>query len=201
MDRDSAAANSTAIAIRHHSRLDSTLDLLPGDFKMETTQTQQPSSMPAQKEHQWLQKLVGEWTYETEAMMGPDQPSIRSTGTETVRSLGELWVLAEGQGEMPGCGLATTLMTLGYDSQKQRYVGTWIGSMMTHLWQYNGELEGETVLTLNSEGPAMTGEDKMAKYKDVIEFKSNDHRILTSHALGDDGQWHQFMTAHYRRNQ
>ncbi|WP_221643561.1 MULTISPECIES: DUF1579 domain-containing protein [unclassified Nostoc] len=107
--------------------------------------------MPAQpqKEHQWLQKLVGQWTYEIEAMMEPDQPPVKSTGTETVRCLGHsescslarLWVLAKGQGEMPGCGSVTTLMTLGYDPQKQRYMGTWIGSMMTYLWQYDGELD------------------------------------------------------------
>jgi hypothetical protein len=45
----------------------------------------------------------------------------------------------------------------------------------------------------------MSAEDKMAKYRDVIEFKSDDDRVMTSHVLGDDGQWHQFMTAHYRR--
>lgn len=51
---------------------------------METIQTEQNSPMPAQPqtEHQWLQKLIGEWTYEIEAMMEPDQPSIQSTGTE-----------------------------------------------------------------------------------------------------------------------
>jgi len=169
---------------------------------METNQASQTSPVPVQpqKEHQWLQKLVGEWTYETEAMMGSDQPPEKSTGTETVRSLGGLWILAEGQGEMFCMGHATTLMTLGYDPQKQRYVGTWVGSMMTYLWQYDGELDAsETVLTLHNEGPSMSGEDKMAKYKDVIEFKSDDHRVMTSHILGDDGQWHQFMTAHYRR--
>ncbi|MBI4779774.1 MAG: DUF1579 domain-containing protein [Oscillatoriophycideae cyanobacterium NC_groundwater_1537_Pr4_S-0.65um_50_18] len=171
---------------------------------METIQTEQTSPMPAQpqKEHQWLQKLVGEWTYETEVMMEPNQPPVKSTGTETVRSLGGLWFLAEGQGEMPCGGAATTLMTLGYDPQKQRYVGTWIGSMMTYLWQYDGELDAAaTILTLNADGPAMTGEKKLGKYKDVIEFKSDDHRVLTSHMLGDDGQWQHFMTAHYRRKQ
>lgn len=56
------------------------------------------------------------------------------TQTESVRSLGGLWILAEGQSEMPGGGAATTMMTLGYDAQKQRYVGTWIGSMRTCLW-------------------------------------------------------------------
>ncbi len=169
---------------------------------METNQTQQEPTMQAepQKEHQWLQKLVGEWTYETEAIMGPDQPPEKVTGTESVRSLDGLWILAEGQGEIPGCGAATTMITLGYDPQKQRYVGTWIGSMMTYLWVYDGELDAEErVLTLNAEGPAMTGEGKMAKYRDAIEFKSDDCWVLTSHVLGDDGKWHGFMTANYRR--
>ncbi|MDV2992492.1 MAG: hypothetical protein N4J56_002146 [Chroococcidiopsis sp. SAG 2025] len=103
---------------------------------------------------------------------------------------------------MPGCGRATTLMTLGYDPQQQRYVGTWIGSMMTYLWVYDGELDAaQRVLTLNSDGPAMTSNEKMAKYRDAIEFKSDDRRVMTSHVLGDDGQWHHFMTVNYWRKQ
>ncbi|HUL10832.1 MAG TPA: DUF1579 domain-containing protein [Methylococcaceae bacterium] len=154
-----------------------------------------------QNEHQWLQKLVGEWTYESECSMGSDKPPEKFKGSESVRSLGDLWVLCEGRGEMPGGGMATTLMTLGYDPQKQRYVGTWVGSMMTHLWVYDGYLDPEEkVLMLNAEGPSWAEEGKLAKYKDVIEIQSDDHRVLRSHMLGDDGQWHQFMTAHYRRN-
>jgi hypothetical protein len=154
----------------------------------------------SQKEHQWLQKLVGEWTYETEAVMAPDQPPEKFTGTESVRSLDGLWVLAEGKGEMPDGDTATMIITLGYDPQKQRFVGTWVGSMMTYLWVYEGELDAaERVLTLDTEGPAMSGEGKMTKYKDVIEFKSEDHRVLTSNVLNDDGKWHGFMTTNYRR--
>lgn len=170
---------------------------------METTKIKQESTMQAkpQHEHQWLQKLVGEWTYETEVIMEPDRPPEKATGTESVRSLGGLWILAEGQGKMPCGATGTTLMTLGYDPQQQRYIGTWVGSMMTHLWIYDGELDAdERVLTLNSEGPSMTGEG-MAKYKDVIELKSGDRRVMTSHVWGDDGQWHQFMTANYQRQQ
>ena len=132
--------------------------------------------------------------------MEPGQPASKFEGSERVRSLGGLWILAEGQGEMPGCGAATTLLTLGYDPQKQRYVGTWIGSMMTHLWVYNGTLDATgRVLTLNAEGPHMAAEGKMAQYKDVIEFTSEDYRVLTSYVLGEDGEWHRFMLAHYRR--
>ena len=171
---------------------------------MEATQTQSEAAMISEprKEHQWLRKLLGEWTYETEAKMGSDQPSVKTTGTETVRSLGDLWFLAEGQGEMPGCGLATTLMTLGYDPQQQKFVGSWIGSMMTHLWRYEGELDASTnQLTLNSEGPSMRGDNQMAHYRDVIEFQNDNHRTLTSYALSEDGQWYQFMTAYYERKQ
>jgi Protein of unknown function (DUF1579) len=154
-----------------------------------------------QKEHQWLEKMVGEWTYKSEAPMGPDQPPSKFTGTESVRSLGGVWVLCEGRGaEAEAAGPDTTIMTLGYDPSKQRYVGTFIGSMMTYMWVYEGELDpAGKVLTLDAEGPSFTAEGKMAKYKDSIEFISDDHRTLTSRFLGDDGEWHHFMTAHYRR--
>jgi hypothetical protein len=153
-----------------------------------------------QPQHQWLQKFVGEWTYETEASMGADQPPAKATGTTTVRALGEVWILAEGHGEMPGGIEAHTLMTLGYDSQKQRYVGTWIGSMMDYLWLYDGELDAATQsLALDSEGPAMTGDGTMAKYRDVVEFKGDAQWSMVSHVLNENGQWHPFMTIDYRR--
>ena len=153
-----------------------------------------------QKEHRWLQRLVGEWVYESNASIGPDAPPEKCDGTESVRSLGELWVLCEGHAEMTGGIRATTLMTLGYDPQKKRFIGTFIGSMMTHMWVYEGELdETEQVLTLNTVGPDFSNPGKMGNYKDVIDFKSDDDRVLSSHFQGEDGTWHGFMTANYRR--
>lgn len=154
----------------------------------------------AQQQHRWLLQLVGEWRFEVEAQMGPDKPVETFHGTESVRALGELWVLCEGSGEMPGGGIANTLMTLGYDSQRQRFIGSWVGSMMSHMWVYDGELDAEQkVLTLHTEGPDFSNAGKTAKYKDVIELKSAEHRVLSSHSLGEDGEWHCFMTANYWR--
>jgi hypothetical protein len=152
------------------------------------------------KEHQWLERLVGEWSYEGDATMELGKPSVRFTGTESVRSIGGLWIVAEGKGDMPGGGTATTIMTLGYDPEKKRYVGNWIGTMMAHLWQYEGSLDanGKT-LTLDSVGPNMFSPGTMAKFTDAIEFKSDDHRVLISHILGEDGKWQQVMVATYRR--
>ncbi|MBX6373514.1 MAG: DUF1579 domain-containing protein [Acetobacteraceae bacterium] len=155
-----------------------------------------------QAEHRWLQRLVGEWSFEAEcAAPEPGQPAQKSTGVETVRTLGGLWLVAEGRGEMPGGGgFATTLMTLGYDPRRGRFVGTWAGSMMTHLWIYEGTLDAAgKVLTLDTEGPDFTAEGKLAKYQDIITIESDDHRVLTSRWLGADGRWHGLTTAHYRR--
>ena len=43
-----------------------------------------------QKQHQWLENLLGDWTYETEAPAQAGQPASKATGTETVRSIGGL---------------------------------------------------------------------------------------------------------------
>jgi len=151
-------------------------------------------------QHRWLQKLLGEWEYEHELPAEPGKPARKLTGRENVRALGELWVLAEGQGEMPDGNRAETLMSIGYDPQRSAFVGTWIGSMMTHLWAYEGSLDAQgRVLTLNSEGPSFTEPGKMARYQDIITFLADDHRTLTSRVLGADGSWTQFMEAHYRR--
>jgi hypothetical protein len=153
-----------------------------------------------QAEHQWLTKLAGDWTIESEVKMAPDQPAEKYKGTESVRALGGIWMLADGQGEMPGGGTAYMQMMLGYDPLKKRYVGTWIGSMMSTMMIYDGEMDAAgKVLTLNTEGPSMSGDGTTTKYQDIIEVRSDDHRVLTSRMQGDDGKWTEFMTAHYRR--
>ena len=153
-----------------------------------------------QKEHEWLQQLIGEWTYESEADMGPGKPREKFGGSETVRSLGGLWFIGEGQGKMPGGGVAKMIITLGFDPKRGRYVGTWIGSMMNNLWVYDGALDAaQRVLTLNAEGPSFADDGTMAKYQDIVEIITADHRVLRSQVLGPDGKWTQFMEAHYRR--
>jgi hypothetical protein len=152
-----------------------------------------------QAEHKWLEQLVGEWEWEMEAPAGPDQPPMKHTGTESVRSL-TVWVQCHGTHAMPDGNEAKTLMTLGFDTAKKKFVGSFIGSMMTHLWVYEGELDAVgKVLTLAADGPSFTDPTQTTKYLDKIEVVSPDHRILTSQALGGDDQWVQFMTAHYRR--
>ncbi len=150
-----------------------------------------------QAEHHWLHRLVGEWTFEGQAFMSPGQPAQTMRGAVTARPFGPLWLIIEDRGD-PGDGEApSNIMTLGYDTQKQRFAGTFIDSSSTFLWVYHGSLDGN-VLTLESEGPSMTGQGS-ATYHDIIELASDDHYVLRSRVPGENGQWQEFMALHYRR--
>lgn len=150
-------------------------------------------------EHRWLQKLVGEWTYELDAPMGPNGPMTKFTGTERVKSIRGLWVVAEGSGIEPN-DMGESQMTLGYDPDKGCYVGTWLGSMMTKMWVYEGTLDDSgRILTLDCEGPDFENEGKTTRYKDVIELKDDNYRTLTARMLRSNGEWLELMTTHYRR--
>jgi hypothetical protein len=157
-----------------------------------------------EKQHEWLQKFVGEWTYETDATMGPDQPPLKMSGSETVRSIGGIWIVGESQCEMPGgSGVGTMQLTLGYDPQKGKFVGTWLGSMMTYLWVYAGTLDaaGEK-LTLETVGPnCEPGGDagKTANFREVVEMRADGQRFFSSSMQQPDGSWNQLMTTRYTR--
>lgn len=155
--------------------------------------------MEPQQEHKLLERLLGDWTFEADCKMGQDQPPDKSTGWESVRSMRGMWFIGEGETQM-GDMTGATMITLGYNPATKRYVGSWVGSMMTHMWVYDGEMDAEgKVLTLNAEGPDFTKPGKTAKYQDIIEFVSDGHRTLRSRAQGENGEWVEFMKADYRR--
>jgi len=81
-----------------------------------------PEPAQAREPHQWLQQLVGEWTATSEATMAPGAEPMRMESTERVRSIGGLWILAEGSATLAS-GPMTTIMTLGYDPKKEAFVG------------------------------------------------------------------------------
>ncbi|MFA5529867.1 MAG: DUF1579 domain-containing protein [Thiohalomonadaceae bacterium] len=168
---------------------------------MTKAETPDVSSMQAQaqQQHQWLKKFLGEWTFEGEASM-PGEPATKFSGSERVRALGDLWIIAESSGQMPDGGTAEMVMTLGYDPQRKGYVGTWVSSTMTYMWVYSGTLDTTgKCLILESTGPNMSSPGTMMRSQDIIEFESDDHRIMRSQMLGDDGQWYPMMEIHFRK--
>jgi hypothetical protein len=159
-----------------------------------------PAFPASQKEHAWLQQFVGEWGVTSEAIMEPGQPAIKFTGTMNSRMLGGFWVVSEMTNEMMGVTM-TAIQTIGYDPLTKKYVGTFIDSMQGHMWKYEGAVDpAGKILTLEAEGPNFMQAGKMSKYRDVYEFKSQDHILMSSLMQGDDGKWVTFMTGDIKRS-
>src|ERR1043165_3833124 len=150
-----------------------------------------------QKEHEWLQQIVGDWDTVGEIVAEPGQPTIKNKGSESCRLIGGFWALSEHKGEIPGAGPFTGIFTLGYSPEKKKYVGTWIDSVSTHLWTYQGSVDASgKILSLETEGPGLDG--KPTKFREVIEVKDKDHKVFTSSAE-KDGKWTTFLTMSYTR--
>ncbi len=160
-------------------------------------QTQEPTP-----EHHYLLQLVGDWNIQTEYQMGPDQPRMQSTGTQSTRAIGSLWTL----GEMitPGADGQSmlSLMTLGFDPARHKFVGSFVSSCMTHQWLYEGSLDdSQRVLTLVAEGPSFAGDGSLAKYHDVIEVVDRNTYLFSSRYQDPSGQWIEFMWGKHTRQQ
>jgi hypothetical protein len=157
----------------------------------------QPPAQEPTPEMLWLKQLVGEWDVQFKMFMGPDQPFNEADGSDTVRAVGNHWVVAETKiFNQPFSGI----LSLGYDTKKKHFVATWIDSMSGHLWTYKGTLnEDRDTLTLETQGPSMQSPDKTARYKEVIRITGNDSRTFTSNMETEDGTWMTILTAEYSR--
>lgn len=154
-----------------------------------------------QKEHLWLKQLAGEWEFEGEGIIAPDQPPIKSSGTESSRMIGDFWLVGECDMKFMNIPIKAVL-TVGFDPKKEKYVGTWVDSMSDHIWHYEGWVdESGKVLTLEAEGPDHRTPGKMAKFRDIWEIKSENHKVLTAKMQDENGDWITFGTTHYRRKE
>jgi len=150
-------------------------------------------------QHEWLHRMLGEWRCEGEATLEQGKPPEHWKARDSVRSLGGLWVICEGHSDMPDGRSSSNVMTFGYSHDRQCFVGSFIASVMTHMWVYNGQLDAShRVLTLDTEGPSFLGDGKMARYQDVLAFIDDNHRTLASRVM-ENGQWRQIVVAHYHR--
>jgi Protein of unknown function (DUF1579) len=143
---------------------------------------------------------VGEWDFESECEMGNDQPKSKTVGKQRTQALGSLWTLGEMEMPGPDSKPMRSIMTLGFDPERKKFVGTFVTACMTYLWLYEGSLDASRrVLTLDCEGPSFTGDGSMAKYQDIIEVVDQDTYLFSSRFLGADGNWVKFMHGKHTR--
>ena len=97
--------------------------------------------------HKLLASLAGTWTTRTKAWMEPDKPPTESTGTcEQKMLLDGRYLQQEYTGEMMGSPF-TGINLIGYDNHTRKYVSTWIDSMSTGIYYFEGtaSADGKTI--------------------------------------------------------
>jgi len=161
---------------------------------------QEPQLPPPEAAHKWLDQLVGEWTTESTAV-APNGEEFKCQGKATAKSLGGYWVIITIDTQM-GDDVMRGVMTVGYDPKSKKYVGTWVDSMTSYLWKYEGKLdESGKILPLEAAGPNMLvpDSDKLLTYRDTLEIKSKDHFVLSGSVEASPGNWVTFMTMNFNR--
>ena len=159
--------------------------------------SEQPPYAQPTPEHRWLQQLEGTWKFVGECKT--PEGSSKQEGTQTIRRFGELWTLFEADTKMDQEPMQS-IITLGFDPAKGKFVGSFVATMMSSFWTYEGTLDAaKKVLPLNSEGPRMDGKPGSAQYQDEIEIVSKDEYIFRARLQQDDGTWIEFMTSRYTR--
>jgi hypothetical protein len=100
----------------------------------------------------------------------------------------------------PNNSRMNSLITLGYDPQRGKFVGSFVSSCMTYHWLYEGYLDDQRrILTLEAEGPSFAGDGSMAKYQDIIEVIDQDTYLFRSQYENADGRWTEFMRGKHTR--
>ena len=156
----------------------------------------QPEAQTPQ--HKWLMRAVGSWE-SVGTMEGGDGAPMEMRSTESVRAVGDYWIVNELDADMFGMPFRG-VMTLGFDPKAGHFVGTWLDSTNSMLWHYTGKLDpaGNT-LTLDTEGPLPWAPERNGKYRESLEITGPDSKVFTSTVQQDDGTWMQIMRVESKR--
>ena len=160
----------------------------------------EPTQPGPLKEHVVLKRFAGEWTSKSSSVAMGNQPAVEFKGAMKSSMLGEYWIISNVEGDAGEGNLFNAIQTIGYNDKTKKYVGTWVDSMMNHMWHYEGEYDAkDEKLLLVAEGPDFMGSGEMKKFRDSYQFKSPDVIVVASEMMGDDGKWMTFMTGEMTR--
>ncbi len=97
--------------------------------------------------HKALGSMAGTWNAKMRSWMDPGQPPVESTGvSETKMIFGGRFLQMDYEGDMMGRPF-TGLGVTGYDNHTKKYVSTWIDSMGTAIFFFEGtgSTDGKTI--------------------------------------------------------
>jgi len=151
------------------------------------------------KEHELLSQFAGEWEVSIATSPLAGETPIRCEGKEVATMLGGFWLVGQGDVTMDGTSVRS-ILTLGYDPDSLQYVGTFVCSASSTLWEYSGELDDSgKKLVLTTEGPSLADPSLTVQYQETLELVDPDHKVFTSSMQAAEGKWIEIVSMKYKR--
>ena len=170
-----------------------------GEFDAAAMQEAWEKAMSPGEPHQWLTKMVGEWTYETSMWMNPEAPpeKVQGESTKTMVMDGR-YLQEEMRGEMMGQPFHGRGLT-GYDNVRQEMVGTWIDNMNTGIAVVQGELDVKKKTIVMRGQMADPGSGQELDLELVTRAEDDDHHTFEYYVILPDGNKMKQMEIRYVR--
>jgi hypothetical protein len=141
--------------------------------------------------HKLLAEMAGSWSVKSKWWMDPNDPPMESTGTsEKKMVLDGRFLWQEFSGDMMGGPFAGIGFT-GYDNHTQKFVSTWMDSMGTGIYYFEGSVGGpggKTITqTCNYDDPVRG----LLKWRHVTRIVDRNHlefEMYTTDSSGIEGK-------------
>jgi len=161
---------------------------------------QPPGAPEPTAQHKLLAKDVGTWDASIKLWTsGPSSEPMVSKGVENNTMLGGFWLVSEFKGDFGGQPFEGRGQA-GYDTNKGKYVVSWIDTMSTEIMLLEGDFDEKTnTLTMTGKGKDPAG--KPYEAKEVSEHKADGSRVFTMYMKSDEtkGELAKVMEITYSR--
>ncbi len=149
-------------------------------------------------QHKLLASMVGTWTTKTKSWMDPNQPPMESDGSCDHRMLLEgRFLRQECAGDMMGQPF-TGIGLNGYDNHTNKYVSTWMDSMGTGIYFFEGtaSADGKTITQESSYDDPIEGHLKLRAVTKIVDENSHFFEMFST---GKSGKEAKMMAIMYTR--
>jgi len=148
--------------------------------------------------HNLLAGMAGSWHTRTRCWMEPGMPAMESTGTcEQKTLLGGRYLQQDFAGNMMGMPFNGIGLT-GYDNHKQRYVSTWMDSMSTGIFFFEGTAgaDGRTITQQCLYDDPVRGP---VKWRSVTKIVNDDTHLFEMYITDKSDKEEKMMEITYTR--
>ena len=149
-------------------------------------------------QHKLYASMVGTWNTKTKSWMAPTEPPMESGGScKHTMLLDGRFLRQECTGDMMGQPF-TGVGLNGYDNHTQKYVSTWMDSMGTGIYFFEGTSseDGKTITQLSRYDDPMQG---LMKLRAVTTIVDADSHVFEMFSTGQNGKEARMMEIVYTR--